>query len=297
MGRWTTIALMLSFPFLCGVGCDEEARAQSEPTTAGQKNAEPTPGAASKPTPTISAGKSKAPKANCEAVPRPCGEGKVEIEKCPKGWDCAVHSMCGQSRICIDEDAYRTKAWKADPVPSVRERPESPEEEPSIELRRMEVLASTKPARAAEQIQQWIDHARPEQEVMIEMRTTLDYGCPCPTWTFAPFHNGPNHGFPYAMVLPDDDVQDPTEFALNTGIYRMTGRFTGEKMTGLEWAKARGSEPPNFPDAKPPLETWKNDSGPVFIVESWCFQPTDETQNDEPDSTERLREQGAEICN
>lgn len=129
---------------------------------------------------------------------------------------------------------------------------------------------------AAEALQDLVaDADERRRKVVVELRTTLDYGCPCPTWTFAPLHSGPPHGFPYAMILPSEGLRKhPTDYAVPGVIYRMRGHFDGRRISGLEWVEARGAEPPSFPDGSPPLEEyWKDETGPVFVVDQWCWVP------------------------
>lgn len=156
------------------------------------------------------------------------------------------------------------------------------------------VSADMDRAAAADTVRNLSEVPSEQPGVMLELRTTLDYGCPCPTWTLAALHNGPHHGVPYIMVLPADGVTDPTDHAVAGGLYRMYGAFDGRSMTGAEWAKARGSEPPNFPDATPPREEyWEADASPVFVVDYWCYHPTDGSRDD---AVSRLEAAGVDVC-
>jgi hypothetical protein len=156
-----------------------------------------------------------------------------------------------------------------------------------------DIVASMEPEEAAQSVKALIEEAGPDQELTIEMRTTLDYGCPCPTWTLAPFHNGPNFGLPYIMVLPADGLErDPTEDALATGVYRMRGHFDGRTLSGTEWAEARPTPTPNFSDNIDVREQyWDSSTGPAFIVKEWCYL-ADSRVND----IAQLRSEGVPLC-
>jgi hypothetical protein len=100
--------------------------------------------------------------------------------------------------------------------------------------------------------------------VVVYADTTLDYGCLCPPFVFAPFWNS---GRPDSYVLPvlAPGVADLP--ATKEGLFRMVGRFTGERITGFAWRQRRGET-----DRKEGMDEFAR-AAPVFRVEDWCFEP------------------------
>jgi hypothetical protein len=133
----------------------------------------------------------------------------------------------------------------------------------------------------------------PETVRQIELRTTLSWGCPCPTWVF-PFAEDVAT-IRYVMVVPAPGLaRDPTDLATVSLSYRMTGRFTGERIDGLRWAAQRANAPPNFPGggpSSPAAQEYWTETGLVFIVEAWCF-----VANGIEQDIRRLRASGASEC-
>lgn len=135
--------------------------------------------------------------------------------------------------------------------------------------------------------------AHPGIRRTVLLETTLSWGCACPTWAF-PFHDDMD-ALQHPMLLPAPGLKsDPTGLAVPGTIYRITGRFTGAEITGLEWARQRGEPPPSFPGATPGdpqvLEYWMA-PGPVLVVEDWCFEP-----DGDPQDAQWLRARGAVQC-
>jgi hypothetical protein len=97
------------------------------------------------------------------------------------------------------------------------------------------------------------------------------------------------------MVLPAPALQqDPTDFATPERTYRLTGYFSGETQSGLDWAKQRRARPPNFPKGgpdDPEAQEYWSAAGLAFVVESWCFE-----ENAQQEENRWLRERGASPC-
>lgn len=114
--------------------------------------------------------------------------------------------------------------------------------------------------------------ARPGTQRSLLVDSTLDWGCPCPTWAL-PYHRELSRSR-HVMLLPAASLQlDPTTLALPGLRVRLWGHFTGEELDGVEWARRRGTAPPGYPGAADSLaltEYWRQ-PGPVFVVNRWCF--------------------------
>ena len=77
--------------------------------------------------------------------------------------------------------------------------------------------------------------------------------------------------------------------------FRLSGRFNGQVLTGLDWVEARGKRPPNFPKEHldgPEVQEYWTQPGLAFIVEDWCY----EQDSVDPEEIPWLREQGAVSC-
>ncbi len=96
--------------------------------------------------------------------------------------------------------------------------------------------------------------------------TTIDYGCLCPPFVFAPFWNsGRSDGYVLPVFAPG--VPEPP--LAKQGLYRFMGHFDGRRITGFEWLKMRGEK------SEEGMDEYAR-KAPVFVVEGWCFEPTDE---------------------
>jgi hypothetical protein len=93
--------------------------------------------------------------------------------------------------------------------------------------------------------------------------TTTDYGCLCPPFVFAPFHNS---GRTDSYVLPVFARGVPDPPLSKVGLYRFFGHFDGRRITGFEWLKARGGK------RSEGMSEYER-KAPVFVVEGWCFEP------------------------
>jgi hypothetical protein len=135
--------------------------------------------------------------------------------------------------------------------------------------------------------------ATPGARRTILAETTLSWGCACPTWVF-PFYQDMRE-LQHLMVLPAPALeQDPTDFATPERTYRLTGYFSGETQSGLDWAKQRRARPPNFPKGgpdDPEAQEYWSAAGLAFVVESWCFE-----ENAQQEENRWLRERGASPC-
>ena len=101
--------------------------------------------------------------------------------------------------------------------------------------------------------------------IVIYADTTVDYGCLCPPFVFAPFWNsGRSDGY----VLPIFAKGVPDASATKQGIFRFAGHFDGRRITGLEWLKQRGEK------ASEGMSEYEH-KAPVFVVEGWCFEPVE----------------------
>jgi hypothetical protein len=107
--------------------------------------------------------------------------------------------------------------------------------------------------------------ARPAGKIAIYVDTTIDYGCLCPPFVFAPFWNS---GRPDSYVLPIFVNGVPDAKPAKQGIYRFVGHFDGRRMTGFEWLKLRGEK------AHKGMDEYAR-KAPVFVVEGWCFEPVE----------------------
>jgi hypothetical protein len=106
--------------------------------------------------------------------------------------------------------------------------------------------------------------------LVVYVDTTLDYGCLCPTFVFAPFWNtGRPDG--YVMPLFAPGVPEPT--LTKQGIYRFVGHFDGRRISGFDWLNLRGDK--KREQNQEGMDEYKQ-KGPVFIVEDWCFEPVKE---------------------
>jgi hypothetical protein len=156
-------------------------------------------------------------------------------------------------------------------------------------LFRLEELDPGAPARFLTEVQ-----TTPEVPRTILLETTLSWGCACPTWAF-PFY-GDLDKLKYVMVLPASSIEgDPTDFALPGARFRMSGRFSGEALTGLEWVEARGKRPPSFPKGAldgPEVQEYWIEPGLAFLADSWCY----ERDSIDPEDISWLRDQGAVAC-
>lgn len=108
-------------------------------------------------------------------------------------------------------------------------------------------------------------HTPPTGRIVIYADTTIDYGCLCPPFVFAPFYNS---GRPDSYVLPifAEGVPDPSP--IKQGLFRFAGHFDGGHMTGIDWLKQRGGE------VREGMSEYEHEA-PVFIVEGWCFEPVE----------------------
>ena len=86
------------------------------------------------------------------------------------------------------------------------------------------------------------------------------------------------------------------DHAIVYGIYRMRGHFDGRTISGVEWVKARGEKPPNYPSGNVPIDEWTGRTGPVFVVEDWCFLATEMARENYPKDVEMLRRDGVPFC-
>lgn len=106
---------------------------------------------------------------------------------------------------------------------------------------------------------------KPPDRVVIYADTTVDYGCLCPPFIFAPFWNsGRSDGY----VLPVFAKGVPDARATKEGVFRFAGHFDGRRITGLEWHQQRGGK------VREGMNEYAR-KAPVFIVEGWCFEPVE----------------------
>lgn len=96
--------------------------------------------------------------------------------------------------------------------------------------------------------------------------TTVDYGCLCPPFVFAPFwSSGREDGTVLPVFAPG--VPDPP--LAKQGLYRFAGHFDGRRITGFDWLRSRGEK------RQEGMEDFAK-KAPVFVVEGWCFEPAAE---------------------
>jgi hypothetical protein len=101
--------------------------------------------------------------------------------------------------------------------------------------------------------------------IVIYADTTLDYGCRCPPFVFAPFWSS---GRSNSYVLPIFAKGVPDAPRSKQGLYRFAGHFDGRRMTGFQWLRLRGEE------AREGMSEYAH-KAPVFVVEGWCFEPVE----------------------
>lgn len=106
---------------------------------------------------------------------------------------------------------------------------------------------------------------KPAGRIVIYADTTIDYGCLCPPFVFAPFWSS---GRSDSYVLPIFAKGVPDAPTSKQGMYRFVGHFDGRRMTGFEWLGLRGGKP------REGMSEYAR-KAPVFVVEGWCFEPVD----------------------
>jgi len=106
---------------------------------------------------------------------------------------------------------------------------------------------------------------KPAGRIVIYADTTIDYGCRCPPFVYAPFWN---MGRTDSYVLPIFAKGVPDAPLTKQGVYRFAGHFDGRRMTGFDWLKLRGGA------VREGMSEYAR-KAPVFIVEGWCFEPVD----------------------
>jgi len=106
-------------------------------------------------------------------------------------------------------------------------------------------------------------YAASTQSVTVE--DTIGWGCPCPPYVLASAKGEvtSDDQFLYPTFLPG--VRD-LGWPPADGRYRLTGRYTGERMNRYEWAKRRGEKSPGRGDGREYYEK----KHPVFEVSGWC---------------------------
>lgn len=108
------------------------------------------------------------------------------------------------------------------------------------------------------------DHADPSR-VVIYADTTIDYGCLCPPFVFAPFWNSGRSDGTFLPIYATDVPEPPLA---KQGLYRVLGHFDGRRITGYDWLKMRSEK------IEEGMDEYAK-TAPVFIVEDWCFEPND----------------------
>jgi hypothetical protein len=106
------------------------------------------------------------------------------------------------------------------------------------------------------------DRAEPSR-LVVYADTTIDYGCLCPPFVFAPFWNtGRDDG----TFLPVYAANIPEPPLTKQGLYRFLGHFDGRRITGYEWLKMRGEK------IEEGMDEYAH-AAPIFVIEGWCFEP------------------------
>ncbi len=136
------------------------------------------------------------------------------------------------------------------------------------------------------------------QRVSVCATATVDYGCSCPPFVFTTFYNGGDAVFtdvPTPYFLPVASGADPVDFLVPAaaGGYVLTGHFDGRQLTGRQWNSARRKRIQVDPEEE--AEYWGTEA-PVFRVESWCFEPSEEPPDYAQSTLDQMKAAGIAAC-